>query len=71
MPWVVLDEGCQECGVETIFHGVYRTKEAADAKVAAIYAEFKGWRDGGQAGASAYEWNGAFSDESVSNLVKE
>lgn len=63
MPWVLLDVGCRECGVETLFLGIYATKEAAEAAGAVQDKATDNWRDGGQSGCEVHEWNGAFAPE--------
>lgn len=52
--YVVLDEGCQECGAESIPVGVFATKEGAEA--AKQYAEENlGYGRGGQSIVYVYE----------------
>lgn len=56
--FVVMDEGCQECGVSSHLVGVFRFRPEAEAamkkRVETAY-ESPGWRDGGQAFVSIYE----------------
>lgn len=53
--WVVIDEGCQECGVDSLPLGIFATKEEAEAARAASPTAVKNWRDGGQAYVCVYE----------------
>lgn len=53
--WVVIDEGCQECGVESLPLGIFLTEEKAEAVRAASPTSVNNWRDGGQAGVCIYE----------------
>jgi hypothetical protein len=46
--WVVIDEGCQECGVSSVPIGAYLTENAARLACADRNEETGGWRDGGQ-----------------------
>lgn len=56
--FVLMDEGCQECGVSSVLVGVYLTRtdaEAAMTKREAEAYESPGWRDDGQARLTIYE----------------
>lgn len=53
--WVVIDEGCQECGIETEPLGIFLTEVEAEAVADAQRVRFNGWRDGGQACVCVYK----------------
>lgn len=53
--WVVMDEGCQECGVSTEPIGIYRSEAEANAAAEKQTKRFNGWRDGGQASVEVYK----------------
>lgn len=47
--WAVVDEGCQECGVDSVPIGLYFDKEKADKAAKQRHKKTGGFRDGGQA----------------------
>ena len=53
--WVVIDEGCQECGVGSELVGSYRTAAEADTASALRDEVTKNWRDGGSTVTNVYE----------------
>ena len=46
--YVVIDEGCQECGVGSVPIGIFATEAEAVAATDARQSETGGWRDAGQ-----------------------
>lgn len=54
--YVVIDEGCQECGVRSEKVGAYLTREEAEAVRTARDGWTEGWREGGQTSAEVYEF---------------
>jgi hypothetical protein len=55
--YVVIDEGCQECGLTSEPVGIYRTQVEAEAAARARNEMTKGWRDYGQTTAFWYEFD--------------
>ena len=53
--FVVIDEGCQECGVGSVPIGIFKTQDEAEQKAEARHNETGGWRDGGQTDCNYYE----------------
>ncbi|MBT8213368.1 MAG: hypothetical protein KJN71_09495 [Acidimicrobiia bacterium] len=53
--FVVIDEGCQECGVPSIPIGSYTTRGGAEKVADRINDEQNGWRNGGEAWAMVHE----------------
>lgn len=52
MPFVVVDVGCMECGVDTVFLGVYEESHEAlqiESDQRCLYHTRSGYRDGGRA----------------------
>jgi hypothetical protein len=55
--YVVIDEGCQECGLISEPVGIYRAQAEAEAATQARNEATKGWRDHGQTTAFWYEFD--------------
>lgn len=53
--WVVIDEGCQECGVSTEPIGIFWTEAEAQVAAEACPTYEARWRDGGQAYVCVYK----------------
>ena len=52
--WVVIDEGCQECGVESEPVGIYLSADDALRAANERNEQTGGWRDGGQTFANVH-----------------
>lgn len=55
--WVVIDEGCQECGVSSEPVGIYTNEAEAVDALEKRDADTAGWRDGGQTIAQLYTFD--------------
>ena len=53
--FLVIDVGCDECGVGHEVVSVHKTRSAAEMAATRRYAENGGWRDGGQTIATVFE----------------
>ena len=53
--WVVIDEGCYECGVDSEGVGIFATEAEGRAAKEARDGETGGWRDGGMTHARLFE----------------
>jgi hypothetical protein len=66
--WVVIDEGCQECGVSSVPVGIFLSAEEAEIARAARSDEFPGWRDGGQTECVVYPMRLPSGDAGASSV---
>lgn len=53
--YAVLSEGCQECGVRTLFLGLLESREAAVELARVTDKEEGGWRDVGHSDVKMYD----------------